>query len=219
MKILAVEQDAEMMQSVKNQLTKQKHHVTLIRSQELSDAEPESYDLLLLDGTSSIGDWFTPIRQLRSKRSGAAVLMLTPGNSAERIQGLETGADYCLSVPFDAQELSACIRALGRRLANQVDELVFGNTILDLSSCLLFCGENSVRLSAKEFNVMRILMLTGKRNLPKDVILSRVWGSDSTATDNYVEVYVGFLRKKLRQIGSNVRIEAIRWQGYHLEVK
>ena len=83
---------------------------------------------------------------------------------------------------------------------------------------MLVCGGNSVRLSAREFDVMRHLLQAQGRNLPKEVILSRVWGFDSNAVENHVEVYVGFLRKKLTGIGSNVRIEAIRRLGYHLEV-
>lgn len=84
---------------------------------------------------------------------------------------------------------------------------------------MLICGENTVRLSAKEFDIMRFLLQSGSRNLSKEVILARVWGYDSEAVENHVEVYVGFLRKKLAGIGSNIRIEAIRRLGYHLEVK
>lgn len=99
-----------------------------------------------------------------------------------------------------------------------MDELVLGNTALDLSSCMLICGDQSVRLSAKEFDVMRSLLQSKESILSKEVILAKVWGYDSNAVENHVEVYVGFLRKKLNSIGSNVRIEAIRRLGYHLEV-
>ena len=95
-----------------------------------------------------------------------------------------------------------------------MDEVRFGNTSLDLSSAMLICGENRVRLSAKEFDVMRFLLQAGGRNLS---ILARVWGFDSEAVENHVEVYIGFLRKKLASIGSNIRIAAIRRLGYHLE--
>ena len=132
--------------------------------------------------------------------------------------GLNAGADYYLTKPFDSRELMACINALLRRQGNQVDELTFGNTALDLASCMLVCGEKSQRLSAREFDVMRFLMQNQGRNLSKEMILARVWGYDSNAVENHVEVYVGFLRKKLGSIGSNVRIVAIRRLGYHLEV-
>ena len=97
--------------------------------------------------------------------------------------------------------------------------MVFGNTVLDLSTSTLLCCGKSVRLSAKEFDVMRLLLQAGKRNLSKAAILSHIWGLESNAVENHVEVYVGFLRKKLKAIGSNVRIVAVRGLGYHLEVK
>ena len=100
-----------------------------------------------------------------------------------------------------------------------MDQLVFGNTELDLATGILHCGGKSIRLSAKEFDIMRFLLQSGSRNLSKEVLLSRVWGFESNAVDNHVEVYVGFLRKKLRSIGSNIRIEAVRRLGYHLEVE
>lgn len=101
----------------------------------------------------------------------------------------------------------------------QVDELSFGNTVLDLDSATLICGNNSIRLSAKEFDIMRFLLQSGEKNLSKEAILARVWGYDSDAVENHVEVYIGFLRKKLASIGSNIRIEAIRRLGYHLETQ
>ena len=96
---------------------------------------------------------------------------------------------------------------------------MYGNTALDLSSGMLVCGENRVRLSAREFDVMRFLLQSRGQNLSKEVILARVWGYDSNAVENHVEVYVGFLRKKLSAIGSNLRITAIRRLGYQMEVK
>ena len=136
----------------------------------------------------------------------------------DRIAGLNAGADYYLAKPFDTRELLACINALLRRQGAQVNEVVYGNTSLDLSSGMLVCGTNSIRLSAREFDIMRFLLQSGSRNLSKEIILARVWGYDSDAVENHVEVYVGFLRKKLSSIGSNIRIEAIRRMGYHLEV-
>ena len=159
-------------------------------------------------------------RKVRSQRLGTPILMLTAKSGLEdRIEGLNAGADYYLTKPFDMRELLACINALLRRQGSQVDELVYGNTALDLATSMLVCGEKSVRLSAKEFDVMRLLLQYKGNNLSKEVILAKVWGYDSNAVENHVEVYVGFLRKKLRSIGSNVKIEALRRLGYHLEVE
>lgn len=96
-------------------------------------------------------------------------------------------------------------------------ELALSNMSLDLGSCTLVCGERSVRLSAKEFDVMRFLLQAQDSISPKETILSKVWGYDSNAVENHVEVYVGFLRKKLASIGSNIRIETVRRLGYRLE--
>ena len=178
------------------------------------------YDLLILDVMMPGLDGYQVAKSVRAKRCATPILMLTARSALEdRIEGLNAGADYYLTKPFDTRELLACINALLRRQGGQVDELTFGNTTLDLSSSLLVCGEKSVRLSSREFDVMRFLLQSRERILSKEVILARVWGYDSNAVENHVEVYVGFLRKKLRSIGSNIRIEAIRRMGYHLEVE
>lgn len=183
-------------------------------------AELGVYDLLILDVMMPKMNGYEVARQVRAKRLGTPILMLTARSGLEdRITGLNAGADYYLTKPFDVRELLACINALLRRQGAQVDEITFGNTSLDLASAMLVCGANSIRLSAKEFDIMRFLLQAGERNLSKEVILARVWGFDSDAVENNVEVYIGFLRKKLASIGSNIRIEAIRRLGYHLEVR
>lgn len=182
-------------------------------------AQTGVYDLLILDVMMPGMDGYQVARRVRAKRCATPILMLTAKSGLEdRIDGLNAGADYYLTKPFDSRELLACINALLRRLGNQVDELVCGNTALELSTGMLVCGEKRLQLSAREFDVMRFLMQSQNQILPKEVILAKVWGFDSNAVENHVEVYVGFLRKKLQSIGSNVRIQAIRRLGYHLEV-
>ena len=183
-------------------------------------AELGIYDLLILDVMMPGLDGLQLARRVRSKHCAVPILMLTAKSDvADRIEGLNAGADYYLTKPFDTRELLACINALLRRQGAQVDQMVFGNTELDLSTGILHCGDNEVRLSAREFDVMRLLLQMGEKNLSKETLLARVWGYDSNAVENHVEVYVGFLRKKLTSIGSNVRIEALRRLGYHLEVR
>ena len=183
-------------------------------------AELGIYDLLILDVMMPKMNGFEVAKQVREKRCTTPILMLTAKSSVEdRIHGLNSGADYYLTKPFDSRELLACINALLRRQGSQVNELTFGNTSLDLETCMLICNGKSIRLSAKEFDVMRFLLQSQNRNLSKETILARVWGYDSNAVENHVEVYVGFLRKKLQSIGSNITIKAIRNLGYHLEVQ
>ena len=221
MKILVIEDEKLLAQSIRALLEQKGFTVETVYDGETGAeyAKLGIYDLLILDVMMPGLDGFEVARQVRAQRCATPILMLTARSGIEdRIQGLNAGADYYLTKPFDTRELLACINALLRRQGGQVDELRFGSVSLDLATSLLVCGEKSVRLSAREFDVMRLLLQSGERIVSKEVILARVWGYDSNAVENHVEVYVGFLRKKLRAIGSDVRIEAIRRLGYHLEV-
>lgn len=222
MKILIIEDEKLLADSLKALLEKKGFDVECVYDGESGEeyAETGVYDLLILDVMMPKMNGFDVAKKVRSKRCGTPILMLTARSGLEdRIQGLNAGADYYLTKPFDTREFLACVNALLRRQGSQVDELSLGNTALDLSSCMLICGENSVRLSAKEFDVMRFLLRSKDAVLPKEVILAKVWGYDSNAVENHVEVYVGFLRKKLAAIDSNVHIEAVRRLGYRLEVE
>ena len=222
MKILIVEDERLLADSLKTLLEKKGFQVEAVYDGESGEeyARLGIYDLLILDVMMPGLDGYELARRVRASRCGVPILMLTARSALEdRIHGLNAGADYYLTKPFDSRELLACINALLRRQGSQVDELTLGNTALDLATGMLVCGERSVRLSAKEFDVMRALLQAGSANLSKESILARVWGYDSNATENHVEVYVGFLRKKLSSIGSNIRIVAIRRLGYHLEVE
>ena len=221
MRILIIEDEKMLADSIKSLLTGKGFDVEVVYDGESGAeyAEMGIYDLLILDVMMPGMDGFQVAKHVRAKRCTTPILMLTARSSVEdRISGLNAGADYYLTKPFDTRELLACINALLRRQGKQVDELVCGNTSLDLDTCTLICGERSVRLSAREFDVMRFLLQSKDRVLSKEMILAKVWGFESNAVENHVEVYVGFLRKKLKAIGSNVRIEALRRLGYHLEV-
>ena len=221
MKILIIEDEKLLADTLQTLLEQKGFDVEAVYDGESGAeyAELGIYDLLILDVMMPKLDGYAVARAVRAKHCGTPILMLTARSGVEdRIAGLNAGADYYLTKPFDTRELLACINALLRRQGSQVDEMVYGNTSLDLSTGILVCGGQSVRLSAKEFDVMRLLLQAKGQNLSKEVILARVWGYDSNATENHVEVYVGFLRKKLRSIGSNLQIAAIRRLGYHLEV-
>ncbi len=221
MKILVIEDEKTLADSLRHLLESKGFEVEVTYDGE-SGAEYAMlgvYDLLILDVMMPNLDGYQVARQVRSRRCGTPILMLTAKSELQdRIEGLNAGADYYLTKPFDSRELLACINALLRRQGTQVDELCYGNTCLDLASGMLVCGEATIRLTAREFDVMRFLLQAQGRILSKEVLLSRIWGYDSNAVENHVEVYVGFLRKKLVRIGSNLRIEAIRRLGYHLEV-
>ena len=222
MKILIIEDEKILADSIKSLLESKGFEAEAVYDGETGKdyAELGVYDLLILDVMMPKMNGFEVARTVRKNRCSTPILMLTAKSSLEdRIEGLNAGADYYLTKPFDSRELLACINALLRRQGGQVDEMVFGNTILDLSSSMLICGGKEIRLSAREFDVMRALFNAKGRNLSKETILAKVWGYDSNAVENHVEVYVGFLRKKLATIGSNIKIESIRRLGYHLEAK
>ena len=222
MKILVIEDEGLLADSLKTLLQLKGFEVEVVYDGEKGAeyAETGIYDLLILDVMMHMIDGYQVARQVRTRPLTTPILLLTArADVQDRIEGLNAGADYYLTKPFDNQELLACINALLRRQGTQMDVLAYGNTCLDLAGYTLSAGENRVRLSAKEFDVMRLLMQTQGRSIKKETLLTRVWGLASHAVENNVEVYIGFLRKKLRAIGSNVRIESIRLLGYHLEVR
>lgn len=222
MKILLIEDEKLLADSLKTLLTAKGFQVEAVYDGETGAeyAELGIYDLLILDVMMPGLDGYQVARRVRAKRCAVPILMLTAKSDLmDRIEGLNAGADYYLTKPFDTRELPACVNALLRRQGGQVDALRFGNTELDLGTSMLRCGDNSVRLSAREFDVMRALLQAGDRITSKEMLLARVWGYDSNAVDNHVEVYIAFLRRKLISIGSDVTIETQRRMGYYLECK
>jgi len=221
MRILIIEDEKMLADSVKAILVRKDFEVDCAYDGEegLEYAKLDMYDLIILDVMMPGLNGYQVASKLREMRNGVPILMLTARSEVEdRIQGLNSGADYYLTKPFDSDELLACINALLRRQGTDVEKITYGNTSLDLSTGILECGDKNIRLSEREFDVMRFLLQTKEKNISKETLLVKVWGYDSNATENHVEVYVGFLRKKLQSIGSDIKIEAIRRLGYHLEV-
>ena len=221
MKILIIEDEKLLAESLKTLLELKGFEVEVVYDGEdgAEYAETGIYDLLIMDVMMPKLNGYQVARQVRAHRITTPILMLTAkGEVQDRIEGLNAGADYYLTKPFDNMELLACINALLRRQGAQVDILQYGNTTLDLTGYVLSTEKISIRLSKKEFDVMRRLMQFQGRSIRKDVLLTQVWGFESNATENNVEAYVGFLRKKLKSIGSDLKIESIRLLGYHLEV-
>ncbi|MBQ5338576.1 MAG: response regulator transcription factor [Oscillospiraceae bacterium] len=220
MKILIIEDEKVLANSVRLMLESRGFEAEAVYDGESGEqyAMLNIYDLIILDIMLPKQNGYQVAKHIRAAHNAVPILMLTAKSDIEdKVAGLNAGADYYLTKPFDARELLACVNALLRRQGSQVNELSFGNTRLDLESASLICEENSVRLSAREFEVMRILMVSGTNHVSKEMLLTKVWGFDSNAVENHVEAYVSFLRKKLTSIGSDVRIEAVRRLGYHLE--
>lgn len=186
----------------------------------LTCAKSGFYDAIVLDVMLPGMSGYDVVNKMRHAGVSTPVLMLTARTSTEdKVRGLDSGADDYMTKPFEAPELLARLRALTRRRGDVlIDEIKFADIKLDLNTHDLSCGEKSVHLSGKEFEVLSILMGSSSRVVSKQDLLTRVWGTDGEASENSVEAYVSFIRKKLSHIGSKVQVTTLRMLGYRLEV-
>lgn len=186
----------------------------------LALAETSIYDAIVMDVMLPGMDGFHILKELRNKQVATPVLMLTAKSTVnDKVQGLNLGADYYLTKPFDNEEFLACLRSILRRPANMTfDQLSYGDLTLIPSTAMLSCSHSEVRLSAKETELLRILICNQGHYLPKDTLFLKVWGYDSEVSSNSVEAHISFLRRKLNFLGSTVRITMARNLGYKLEV-
>lgn len=222
MRVLVVEDEVRLADTLRDLLEMDGYAVDVCHDGEagLDNALSGIYDVVLLDVMLPKMDGFTVLRKLRQGGSAVPVLMLTARSElSDRVEGLDSGADYYLTKPFEPKELLACVRALTRRQPELRGDgaLSCGDLRLEKSSFTLSCGERSVRLSRKEFDIMEQLMINRRQILAKETLLLKIWGYESDAEDNNVEVYISFLRKKLSHLRSQVKIKTIRMVGYCLE--
>ncbi|WP_295750865.1 response regulator transcription factor [uncultured Oscillibacter sp.] len=222
MRVLVIEDETRLAATLRDLLEMDGYTADVCHDGEagLDNALSGIYDVVLLDVMLPKLDGFTVLRRLREAGNAVPVLMLTARSEvSDKVEGLDRGADYYLTKPFDPKELLACVRALARRQPElrNTGILEFGGLRLDKNSFTLSCGERSVRLSRKEFDICELLMLNRNLVLTKESLLLKIWGYESNAEDNNVEVYISFLRKKLAHIHARVKIRTIRMVGYCLE--
>ena len=222
MRVLIVEDEVRLASTLQDLLELNGYTADVCHDGEagLDNALSAIYDVILLDVMLPKLDGFTVLRRLRAEGNATPVLMLTARSElGDRVEGLDCGADYYLTKPFEPKELLACIRALTRRQPElrNTDMLEYGDLKLIKNSFTLSCGDRSLRLSRKEFDMMELLMLNRELVITKENLLLKIWGYESDAEDNNVEVYVSFLRKKLEHLHSTVKIKTIRMVGYCLE--
>ncbi len=223
MQVLVVEDEKRLADALAQILTEQKYMVDIAYDgiDGLDYALSGIYDIIILDIMLPKLDGYEVASRLRKEKIGTPILMLTAKDQiSDKVKGLDAGADDYMTKPFAPEELLARIRALTRRQGEVViDELTFEDIVLNLSTCDLSCSVKSVHLNFKEFEIMKILMQNPQIVTTKDDLIVKVWGYDSNAVDNNVEVYISFLRKKLDFISSKVEILSLRKIGYRLEVK
>lgn len=179
------------------------------------------YDCAVLDVMMPKMDGFTVLRKIREKGITIPVMMLTARSEIDdKVEGLDLGANDYLTKPFESRELLARLRAITRSVATAADNsLRFGNIVLDRKSFELSGPSGSVRLAAKEYQMMEYLMSNPGTLISTDRFMEKVWGLDSDADINVVWTNLSYLRKKLTSVGSDVKIKAARNAGYFLEVE
>lgn len=222
MNILLVEDEISLSNAVKKILEQQGYIVDAVYDGQsaVDYATGMDYGLIILDVMLPKIDGFEVLRILRRDGINAPILMLTARSTVpDKVAGLNSGADDYMTKPFDTEELLARVGALTRRTGEVIVETVsYEDLTLGIKSAILSCGGQSVQLSRKEFEVLKIFMYNPSMTVTKDMLISNVWGVESEATDNNVEVYISFIRKKLKYLKSRVTIRNLQKIGYRLEV-
>ncbi|HAG12292.1 MAG TPA: DNA-binding response regulator [Ruminococcus sp.] len=224
MRILLVEDEAALADALVQIFHKNKYIADVCYDGEsgLDNALSGIYDMIILDVMLPRMNGLEVLKEIRQHKMTTPVLLLTAKDTvADKVAGLDVGADDYMTKPFSSDELLARIRSLYRRNANIIFEnvLTFSDLTLNLSTCELFCGQNSFKLGLKEFSMMELFLKNGTRVLSKETLIVKIWGYESDAESNNVEVYVSFLRKKLAHMKSKVAIKTMRGIGYCLEEK
>ncbi|MCR5135109.1 MAG: response regulator transcription factor [Clostridiales bacterium] len=221
MQVLIVEDEVRLAAALKEILEKEKYMVDVVHDGDsgLDYILSGIYDVIVLDVMLPGKDGFTVAKEARAARVDTPIIMLTARNEIQnRVKGLDAGADDYMTKPFAPSELLARIRAVTRRQGEVITEkLTFGDLELDLATCQLSKGAKSIHLNYKEFELLKLLIANQGTPLTKDALITKIWGYDSEASDNNVEAYISFLRKKIAFLGSTAKISALRKVGYIIE--
>lgn len=223
MRILLIEDEHRLSDAITHILEKQNYQVDQVFDGEDGYHYIMSgiYDLVLLDVNLPKYNGFEVLKKVRDEGATSLILMLTArAQIDDKVEGLNLGADDYLPKPFATKELLARIKALSRRSQTiESDIKTFGDITYDSLNYKLSKNDKSVSLTHLEGALLDLLITRTSMILSKDIIISRLWGFDTSADDNNVEVYIFFLRKKLKYLESNVQIKTSRGIGYSLEVK
>jgi len=220
-RVLIAEDEFELAKGLKFLLEKNKFSVDVVHdgAAALECFGTGSYDVIVLDIMMPKVDGLKVLKTIRRTGSGVPILMLTAkGEVEDRVQGLEAGADDYLPKPFATREFIARVKALSRRNTAYAEAVLeFGDVRLDCNRYELSCGDVSVRLNNKEFQLMELFMRHPHFVFSTSHLMDKIWGQDSEADLNVVWTYVGFIRKRLKQVGGGVEIRTARGAGYSLE--
>ncbi|MFA6866474.1 MAG: response regulator transcription factor [Clostridia bacterium] len=223
MNILLVEDEVSLSEGLVHYLKKNKYNVDAVYDGEdgYENGLSNRYDCIVLDIMLPKMNGFEVLRKLREEKVTTPVLVLSAlGETSNKIKGLDLGADDYLAKPFEPEELLARIKALLRRKTDVINEdvITFGDIVYNASSYEIICKKKKIKISLKESEIMAYLLARPNFVVSKDELIIKIWGYDSEAEYNNIEVYISFLRKKLAFLGSKVMIATVRGAGYKLEV-
>ncbi len=223
MRILLVEDEVRLAEAIKHILEEKNYVVDMHHDGEmgLDYALSDVYDLVILDVMLPKLDGLSILKEIRKEKINVPILMLTAkSETIDKVTGLDSGADDYLPKPFEVEELLARIRALIRRKGDVIDveHLKYGDITLDTDTLTISCKGQNIPITLKEKEVLELLIHRNNHVTSKDYMIEKLWGFDSVAEDNHVEVYISFVRKKLKFLKSNVQIKTLRGMGYKLEI-
>lgn len=222
MKLLLVEDEKQLSEALTQILKKNKYLVDAVFNGEdgLDYALTDIYDVIILDIMIPKLNGLEVLKKIREENISTPVILLTAkGQVSDKIRGLDLGADDYLAKPFEPEELLARLRALCRRKGEIINDniLSFLDFSLNLSTYILESKSGNVRLALKEIEILKYFLLRPKKVVNKEELITKVWGFESEAENNNIEVYISFIRKKLQYVGSEAKISTIRGVGYKLE--
>ena len=224
MRILIIEDEVRLAGTLSDLLRRQGYATDICHDGPtgLDNAAGGIYDLILLDAMLPGLDGFSLLQQLRGGGNTTPVLMLTARSDvSDRVRGLDSGADYYLTKPFDAQELLACVRLLLRRSGQESrtdDAITCGDLRLEPGTFLLCCGQRSVRLSRREYDLMELLMKNPRRVYSREDLMNLVWGYSYAGDYRTVDVHIRRLREKLEKVPAEPVYIMTKWGvGYYFK--
>ena len=220
MRVLVVDDDRKLASMVRRELTDDGYAVDVAHDGEegLGFADAGVYDLILLDVAMPGMDGLTVCRRLRERKIGTPVLMLTARDGVDdRVSGLDSGADDYLVKPFSFRELGARVRALTRRVVPGRDTVLRAADVeVDTIAHEVRRGNHPVDLTSKEYAILEYFLRNPNRVLTRTQIAEHVWDYDFAAMSNVIDVYVGYLRRKLADDRAPRLLRTVRGAGYQL---
>mgnify|MGYP004568149565 CR=1 FL=1 len=224
MKVLIIEDEYSLADAISETLQKENYTTKIITDGEegLEEAITNVYDLILLDVLLPNKDGFSILREIRKEKNDTPIIMLTAKSEIyDKLNGLENGADDYITKPFHMKELIARIKVILKRSTNMesTDVLEYADLKLDLKTGKIICKDTDITINGKELELLETLLMNKNQIVDRETLANKIWGYYSETEYNNVEVYVSFLRRKLKLLKSNVRIKAIRGIGYKLEVE